>query len=422
MIWKRLKGLFGGDAEPVEATAKALRQPAPTAEPAARQETSLQAKWAAAVAGDEPEAMLALIPEVEGSGGGEAALEDVLRWLRRGDAANALRLWAARRLEDRGDDASAGKVLAPLVEEAADVPALVMAAEIAERLGDDERARRAWELVLSWEGDHARAQARLRMLREQEQDRQPVNAGATVATEGALARGRYRILRQLGRGGAGTVFAAMDMELGRQVALKIYHRRGAAEMGRLLTEARVPAKLEHPGVVRIHDVDLELGAIAMAWQPDGSLRDRLLRPVTTEQCLGWLNSAVDCLGFVHAAGVVHRDIKPSNLLLRGDGVVFTDFGLAENVGDTAAGARLPDGTVVGEGSLGYMPPEQEKNVPAAASADLYALGKAFLEVIDLGNQNDALPALVALLKQCIADEPDVRPTLEELAGYLKQRS
>src|SRR5690606_27254755 len=117
------------------------------------------------------------------------------------------------------------------------------------------------------------------------------------------------------------------------VALKVYHRRGRADRERLLLEARMATSMEHPGVIRVLDVDETLAAIAMETIEHGSIRTWLSKgPIRAEWLLPWAESAVEALRYVHARGVVHRDIKPSNLLLRTmERVVLTDFGTAARV-------------------------------------------------------------------------------------------
>src|SRR5690606_18990570 len=168
-----------------------------------------------------------------------------------------------------------------------------------------------------------------------EGERAPADLGATLMADGALTRGRYRVERELGRGGAGTVFLADDLSLGRKIALKVYHRRGRAERTRLLNETRTAARLEHPGIVRIFDLDESLAAIAMERVLGGSVRGELKKGgIPLARIVRWAQTSADALAYIHAAGVVHRDFKPSNMLLRADDrVVLTDFGVACRAGE-----------------------------------------------------------------------------------------
>lgn len=203
-----------------------------------------------------------------------------------------------------------------------------------------------------------------------------------LAGDGALARGRYRIVRELGRGGAGTVFAAEDVQTTRTVALKIYHSvRSRPERERLLAEARVAASIEHPGVVRILDLDETLGSIAMELLARGSVKSVVAEQSSPERLFGLARSFAEALAFVHAAGVVHRDLKPSNLLLRDDGrVVVTDFGVARRAGEVPPEA---------EGTLAYMAPEQREAKPVSPRADVFSMGRILLELSDSMRLPDA---------------------------------
>lgn len=327
----------------------------------------------------------------------------------------SISLRVAETLASRGDDAGAETALAPLL--AAPLPplsTLVLAGELAERRGDSDRALSFYERALARDVDFPRAKERAARLREGRAGPRDL-AGATLLADGALARGRYRIVRELGRGGAGTVFAAHDLRTGRTIALKVYHARGKLERTRLEVEARAAASFEHPGVIRIFDFDPALAAIAMERVAGGSIRGELKKgPVPIVRALRWMHTAVDALRFVHAAGVVHRDLKPSNMLLRADDrVVLADFGLALATG-TAPAQRAGEGA---EGTLAYMPPEQREAAAAAPPADVYALGATLREM--LAQATGAVPpTLIELADACTARDPAGRPSLDRVAAAL----
>lgn len=316
----------------------------------------------------------------------------------------------AEMLASRGDDEGAARLLDPFTDRAdAPLDLWMLAAEIAERRGDTTRALALYERVVARDLDYPRARARVRRLREGE--RREADLGATLMADGALTRGRYRVERELGRGGAGTVFLADDLALGRKVALKVYHRRGRAERTRLLAEARTPARLEHPGVVRIFDLDETLAAIAMERVLGGSVRQELKKgALPVARILRWLVTSADALAHVHEAGIVHRDFKPSNMLLREDDrVVLTDFGVASDAGKRPAAA--------GEGTLGYMPAEQRAGAAAHPSMDVHALGASMREILD--HASSAPPEeLRELAAACMRSDPKARPTAVELLERL----
>src|SRR3954469_16969998 len=196
----------------------------------------------------------------------------------------------------------------------------------------------------------------------------------------ALSAGRYRIERELGRGGMASVYLAHDQELGRDVAVKYLaeHLSGDdAFRARFVREARLAGGLAHPNIVRVYDVG-ELDSrpfIVMEYVPGTSL-DRTVRLPAAD--------AVDvgiqaCAGLQHAhdAGLVHRDVKPANLLLRDDGVLkIADFGIArasESTRHTQAGTLL--------GTAAYLAPEQIAGGEASAASDIYALGAVLYELL-----------------------------------------
>jgi len=358
---------------------------------------------------DEAAAVLAL-ERLEAEGRAGSALSHASAVLVHGVLLPRLRLAMAETFSARAQDSEALVVLTPLLRDADfSVHAAQLSAEIHERAGRDGEARQLYEAILARDVGHARAATRLERLGLRGQ---ASAGGATLLAEGAMARGRYRIEQELGRGGAGTVFLARDVRLGRLVALKVYHRRGRAEWERLLVEARTPAQIEHPLVCRVLDLDEALFGLALEYLPTGSVRAILDRGgYDVGRALGLLASAAEGLLAVHAAGFVHRDIKPSNLLLRRDGrVVLTDFGIALPVGQAPSSPTA-------EGTLQYMPPEQKVSAPADPTADVFALGRAAGELLAAA-QGQVPPALASLLAATTREVARQRPSMLELASAL----
>ena len=206
---------------------------------------------------------------------------------------------------------------------------------------------------------------------------------ATAATSGRLVSGRYRLHEPIGRGAMGVVWRGRDELLDREVAVK--EVRAAAENDgiyqRTLREAKAAARLNHPGVVTVFDVVEDDGSpwIVMELVRARSL-DRLiaedgpLRPLQAAQVGQLLLSALEC---AHAAGVLHRDVKPGNVLVIGDGVKLTDFGIATYPGDPAL-------TQVGMvyGTPGYTAPERVRGERATPASDLWSLGATLYTAVE----------------------------------------
>jgi serine/threonine protein kinase len=205
----------------------------------------------------------------------------------------------------------------------------------------------------------------------------------------ALLAGRYRLERTVGTGGMGTVWRAHDQQLGRDVAIKelILPVRIEPDERRLLCdrasrEARAAARLRHPGVITIHDViEHEDGSpwIVMELIEGRSLEElideagRLPPPQVAEIGIRLLAA----LRAAHAKGVTHRDIKPSNVLLEGDRVILTDFGIAGIDGDptlTRAGVMI--------GTPAYMAPEQARGKRGTPMSDLWSLGATLYKAVE----------------------------------------
>ncbi|AZM50193.1 serine/threonine protein kinase [Streptomyces sp. WAC 06738] len=211
---------------------------------------------------------------------------------------------------------------------------------------------------------------------------------------GRILAGRYRVVTQLGRGGMGTVWRAVDERLGREVAVKELRAfsdsdaRDLAEM-RLRTEreARAAARVRHPGVVAVHDVTEHDGRPVIVMElVDGPSLDDVLRErggVTPAEAAQIGLKVVDALGAAHRAGVLHRDVKPGNILLeRGGRVVLSDFGIAamEEPADGNSTHLTRSGELVG--SLDYLAPERARGEQPGPPSDLWSLGATLYAAVE----------------------------------------
>jgi predicted Ser/Thr protein kinase len=404
-FWQRL--FRGGEGEP-EPTPEAPEADAGSAEAEEETEVEATAEEQLSALGDGPTddldvaSALELVERVRDEGREARAIDLARRVVLHHPEALAIHLRVAELLASRGDDEGAARLVAPFLDRTdSPLDLLMLGAEIAERRGDRVGALALYERVVARDLDYPRARNRVARLREGERR---ADAGATLMGDGALTRSRYKVERELGRGGAGTVFLAEDVLVGRRVALKIYHRRGRAERERLLAEARIPASLTHPGVIRIFDLDEGLAAIVMERVRGGSVRLELRRGnVDEERLRRWWRTTVETVAHLHEAGVVHRDLKPSNLLLRDDDrAVVTDFGVA-----VSAGAAVP-----AEGTLAYMAPEQKAGAPAKPAMDIHALGITLRELLLAVPGADESWRLLA--EACTAADPAARPTATDL--------
>lgn len=236
--------------------------------------------------------------------------------------------------------------------------------------------------------------------------------------------GRYEIDElPLGRGGMGAVHSGHDTHLDRRVAVKFLHVPGGSDelRERFVREARILARLEHPGVpalydlgtheqrlfqvmqfvdgVAVDDVVAELGALPSAW----------VAAIAAQTCA--------VLAAAHELTITHRDLKPSNLMLRTDGsVVVLDFGLAV-LGGAARFSRV--GQIFGTPS--YMAPEQIQQGTADPRSDLYALG-CVLHELATGQQLFTGPTAYAIFEKQVRDRPQrltgVSPLLAEVVAQL----
>ncbi len=189
---------------------------------------------------------------------------------------------------------------------------------------------------------------------------------------------RYTLMGRLGEGGMGAVHLAEDLRLGRKVAIKVLRPQmaSAAFLERFRDEARTVARLDHPGIVRIHDAG-QSGPwtyLVMELVEGEDLSARLQRPASLQERARWMAEAAEAMAYAHARGVIHRDLKPSNLLVadRDGRVRVTDFGVARIV-DAADTQCSRAGLQVG--TPGFFAPEQVGHGATASPAtDVYGLG------------------------------------------------
>nr|WP_307531898.1 serine/threonine-protein kinase [Streptomyces umbrinus] len=268
---------------------------------------------------------------------------------------------------------------------------------------------------------------------------------------GRLLVGRYRVVAQLGRGGMGVVWRALDEVLGREVAVKelrTYSDAGAPELAdlglRMQREARAAARVRHPGVVAVHDVaEVDGRPLIVMELVDGPSLDDVLRERGTldaREVAGIGAKVMDALSAAHRAGVLHRDVKPGNILLDRSGrVVLTDFGIAtmDDPGDGSATHLTRSGELVG--SLDYLAPERAQGHEPGPASDIWALGATLYAAVEGASPFrrtstwSTLTAIVVeplpepqragplgpVLQQLMHKQPESRPDADEASRLLQ---
>ncbi len=193
--------------------------------------------------------------------------------------------------------------------------------------------------------------------------------------------GKYERLDVLGSGTSGVVYLAWDTLLRRQVALKEIRADGA-EMERLLEEARVLDRLQHPHIVQIHSVDVTPDGVVlldMEWIKGRNLasvlKERAGKPLEPGEATRIILAVLDALAYAHERRIVHRDIKPANILIGDDGAIkLSDFGLAEALGTGSVAG--------GGGTYPYMAPEDfSEDAQSDRRSDLWAVGVLLYEML-----------------------------------------
>ena len=240
---------------------------------------------------------------------------------------------------------------------------------------------------------------------------------------GAVIAGRYRIEREIGRGGMATVFVAHDIRHDRQVALKFIHAEVADRQAteRFRREIALLAGLQHPNILPLYDSGESDGALyyVMPHIAGESLRGRISREkqLPVSDAIHLAREIADALGYAHAHDVIHRDIKPENILLSEGHALVCDFGIARAV-SRAGGRRLTDaGFAVG--TISYMSPEQGAGDPVDGRSDLYSLGCVAYEMLT-GSVPFSGPSAIAIIAKRFGEpaasihqqRPEVPPAVD----------
>jgi non-specific serine/threonine protein kinase len=201
--------------------------------------------------------------------------------------------------------------------------------------------------------------------------------------------GRYPVLRRLGQGGMGVVYAARDERLGRTLAIKTLSAvaRDNTARQRFEREAKAAASVNHPHVCQIHEIGEEAGRlfIVMELLEGEPLSERLKRgPLLVDEAVRFALEVLSALTALHGRGFVHRDLKPSNVFLTPHGVKLLDFGLARPASvfasDASASAEITESGMV-VGTPRYMAPEQATGEPVGPATDVFSLGAILYEAI-----------------------------------------
>ncbi len=340
--------------------------------------------------------------------------------------------------------------LAPFVDKVLDAPRELRATLLDQVSGNDPKRRAALE----------------RLVDECEQDDPLMNRPAAerfahlVVTDApevpltGMLGGRYRIERELGRGGMARVYLAHDVKHARNVAVKVIRSELAASLGRdrFLREIAIAARLRHPNIVPLYDSGDADGVLyfVMPYEEGPSLRARLTSTgLPAAECMSVLRDVARALTYAHEQGVVHRDVKPDNVILSSGAAVVTDFGIAKAVSVAHDGASSSTLTQLGAGigTPAYMSPEQAVGDPSTDHrADIYSFGCLAYELytgkppfhgmpahqiiaahvgtrpVSLRELSATAPdAVVRLIARCLEKNPDARPqTAQELVSALEE--
>ena len=238
--------------------------------------------------------------------------------------------------------------------------------------------------------------------------------------------GRYRILKELGKGTMGVVYQAHDPQIDRMVALKILRPDrmvSEAFVARFLKEARAIGRLSHPHIVTIYDVGEDHDTIYIAMEYlEGKPFNEVIRSgrLTVQDAVEIARQVAEALEYAHGKAIVHRDIKPSNIILTEDNrVKLTDFGIAR-IEDTATAHQTQAGEILG--TPVYMAPEQVMGQTVDGRSDLFSLGVILYEMT-VGRRPFAGNNIAAIFRSITQDTPEAPEAADpfiskELSGLI----
>jgi len=245
----------------------------------------------------------------------------------------------------------------------------------------------------------------MRILRDQPE------APDDVLAVGGRVAGRYDILAEVGRGGMGRVFKALDLELGEMVAIKSLvgvSDGGFGEEARLLKELQICRRISHPNVVRVFDLGRVANGLFLTMEfLDGRRLDDLIlaeSPLPFGRVRGFMSEIAAGLGEAHQLGIVHRDLKPANVIVTPTRLKILDFGIASVTG---AQARMTQTGFV-MGSPMYMSPDQILGLTLDGRSDLYTLGLLGYCMITGREPYQGIEPIVLLRRKLREPTPDIR--------------
>lgn len=404
--WRKLLGLHGLP-EPTPPSARPV--PAPlsvTSELAALRKLRGMARGEPLQDSEASAALRSMI----GTSQEKEAIDALLKANRTNSLSEPLRVLVSELLQQRGDLPGALGLLGSV----SSASGLMQQADLYAALSNLASACASLERVLARDISTPGARERLERWRIQlglpPLGEEAPMAGGTVFTA-ATPTTPFRIVAEAGRGGAAVVYEAEDTILGRTIALKVYHRPQEAR-AQIEREASLAVEAAGLGVVRVFDVDLDRGWLALEWAHHQTLREYLRNRQSNPAPLSphWLSTLLLALARLHRLGWAHGDIKPGNILLTRFGEpLLTDFGIARRIGESWQG-----------GTPGYMSPQRLANAPVALSDDVYALGRLLEDIASsLGDQ--APTPLINLAQRCLTEDrpPSAIPLLDEIKNELQ---
>jgi serine/threonine-protein kinase len=238
---------------------------------------------------------------------------------------------------------------------------------------------------------------------------------------GMQLSGRYRLDAQIGAGGMSTVYRAFDVNLERQVAIKLLHREMSADsdqLERFRREARAVAQLSHPHIVGVIDAGEDEGRpyIVFEYVEGDTLKQRIneVGRLPVDESVAYAIEIARALGCAHDHGIVHRDVKPQNVLIDEEGSAkVTDFGIARSLKDDGLTA---DGRVLG--TTDYVSPEQALGHDVNGQSDIYSLGIVLFEMLTGDVPFHGETQVSVAMKHVREDLPDVSKRRPEMSAGL----